>query len=591
MAIQLRKNSVPSPKVKLILIDDASVNQMSDIVGRYPWPRGIYVPIIDYLVSSGVKSIYFDILFSEEENSKTSHNQFVNGLNLVDDVHLVGIITEDESVSKTPPPFLEKSLFDQPLPHQFKLIQFNNIYHPIDDLANAVKTIPISNIRPDLDGKYRHIPMLHNYKKTTLFSMPMSFVLNQSENITFNHRTLQTERYKIPLNERAEVTLNWYPMGIENYSFTGVLASWQSRQVGEEPLVPPDVFKDAIVIIGASAVGLHDLKSTPIHSYLPGPEIQATAISNIINNELLTLSSSTINLSLFMILILITPYFVLKIPSIKRYMLILLIPVLILVATVLLFTYNYYIFQAALPLFGFWFTFIAAIGYNSFSEFLEKQKVKQTFSMYVSPKILKELSQNYKTVQPELGKEKEVTILFSDIRSFTSLTETHPVKIIIQLLNDYFDAMIELIQENDGTVDKIIGDAIMAFWNAPIDTENHALKAVRTAIMMQERLKDLNVMWKEKGLPTLDTGIGINTGSCIIGNIGSKRRVNYTLIGDSVNATARLESLCKNYEDSILISESTFLQIKDQLSCDYIDKVSVKGKQEQIKIYAPRGSI
>ena len=590
MAIQLRKNAAPSNKVKLVLIDDASVNQMSEIVGRYPWPRGIYVPIIDYLVASGAKSVYFDILFSEEEESLASHKQFVAGLSQYDNVHLVGIITDDESRSDEEPPFLDKSRFKFPLSKPFDMIQYNNIYHPITDLAEVVDTIPVSTIRPDLDGRYRHLPMVHQYKDSYLYSMAMSVIQSNAKNIEINKQTVIADDYRIPLNKRAEATLNWYPKGIENYSFTGVLSSWQSLQSGEAPLVSPDVFKDAIVIIGASAVGLHDLKSTPIHSHLPGPEIQATAISNILKNELLTLSPNYIHFGLFLILIIIVPYLVLKIPSIKRYMLTLLIPIALIGITIILFQQKNYILQIALPTFGFWFTFVAAIGYNSFSEFLEKQKVKQTFSMYVSPKILKELSQNYKTVQPELGKEKEVTILFTDIRSFTSLTETHPVKIIIQLLNDYFDAMIELIQENDGTVDKIIGDAIMAFWNAPIDTENHALKAVRTAQLMQERLVSLNQHWEANGIPTIDTGIGINTGNCIIGNIGSKRRVNYTLIGDSVNATARLEALCKNYTDNVLISESTYLYIKDQLSCDFIDKVSVKGKQEQIKIYAPRGS-
>ena len=184
-----------------------------------------------------------------------------------------------------------------------------------------------------------------------------------------------------------------------------------------------------------------------------------------------------------------------------------------------------------------------------------------------------------------------MTILFTDIRSFTSLTETHPVEVIIKLLNDYFDAMIEIIQDNDGTVDKIIGDAIMAFWNAPIETENHALKAVQTAQKMQRRLDDLNATWAAQSMPTIQTGIGINTGVCIIGNIGSKRRVNYTLIGDTVNATARLEALCKNYDDNILISDHTFSHIKHQLFCEFIDKVEVKGKQEPLKIYAPRNQL
>ena len=207
---------------------------------------------------------------------------------------------------------------------------------------------------------------------------------------------------------------------------------------------------------------MYDLKSTPIHSHLPGPET-VTAISNIMQNSALKLSPLWLTLAIVLFVIIFSPFYVLKKTSIKRYVGILSIPLLLIILMVGLFVTNNFILTIGTALTGFFVSYISAIGYNSFSEYLEKQKVKQNFSMYVSPKILKELSQNYKTIQPELGKEKEVTILFSDIRNFTSLTETSPVNQIISLLNEYFDAMIEIIQEHDGTVDKIIGDAVMPF--------------------------------------------------------------------------------------------------------------------------------
>lgn len=591
MAIHLRQQTTPSPQVKLILIDDASVNHLSDVIGRYPWPRGIYSPVLDFLKASSAKHIYFDVLFSEEEEQQSSHDEFVSALQMHDNIHMVSIVTDDYALTDAQPKFLKKSVFPIPLPKDFKLKSHDNMYSPIDDLARHVASIPVATIHPDLDGRYRQIPMLHQYKSSILMSLPLSVLHEEFSNIQFNHTTLATNDFLIPMNTHGETTLNWYPMGIQKYSFSGVLSSWQSIQNGKVPLIDPTTFENSIIIIGASAVGLHDLKSTPIHSHLPGAEIQATAISNILNNELLKLSHPIIHVGLFILVLFFTPFITLKDPNIYRYILTLLIPIALVIAMCIGFKEAHYVLQFGLPLSAFWITYIAAIGYNSFTEYLEKQKVKQTFSMYVSPKILKELSQNYKTIQPELGKKKQVTILFTDIRSFTSLTETHPVEMIIQLLNDYFNAMIEIIQDNDGTVDKIVGDAIMAFWNAPIETDQHALKAVQTALKMQDRLQHLNRHWANQSMPAIETGIGINTGTCIIGNIGSKRRVNYTLIGDSVNATARLESLCKNYSDNILISEHTYQKIKHQLSCEFIDKVAVKGKQEPIKIYAPRTNL
>ena len=321
---------------------------------------------------------------------------------------------------------------------------------------------------------------------------------------------------------------------------------------------------------------------------MAGAEIQATGISNILLNDILWPSPTWLPWMIFFITLYVVPAFLLRRASIHRYLLSLLIPLVEVMTMVILYSQYNILLDIALPLFGFGCCYFAVLGFNSFVEYLEKQRVKQTFSMYVSPKILNELSENYKTIQPEIGKEREVSILFTDIRNFTTLTEQSPVADIIELLNDYFDAMIEIIQANDGTVDKMIGDAIMAFWNAPIETENHAFLAVKTAQEMQLRLAELNVMWERAGRLTIDTGIGINTGRCIVGNIGSKQRVNYTLIGDVVNATARLEDMCKNYDDHILISKQTFEKVNHQLQCEFIDNVHVKGKEEPLQIYAPR---
>jgi adenylate cyclase len=588
MSQKYRQHAVPSEKVKLILIDDASVHHLASVVGRYPWPRGIYAPIIKYLEQAGVHSIYFDILFSEPEESATSHAEFTQTLGQFNNVNVVGIMTKDDALTTYPTSTLTKAII--PIQHDLDLTPYNNLYLPIPDISKHSTTIPIATIYPALDGRYRHVPLLHQYQDHTLQSMPLAAVhaFAHHSTLSLKHNALQVPPYTIPIDTQARMTLNWYPQGIDKYSFSGVLASWQSLKKGKTPLINPSVFKDTIVIIGASAVGLHDLKSTPIQQHMAGAEIQATAISNILNHELLHLSPNYIALILTLLLTMLVPRYILTHPTIKRYLLTLLVPTTLIIMMVILFRTSNYVLQLGSPLLGFILAFVCAVSVNSITEYLEKQKVKQTFSMYVSPKILQELAQNYKDIKPEMGKEKHVTILFTDIRNFTGLSETHPTKTVITLLNDYFDAMIGIIQDHDGTVDKIIGDAIMAFWNAPIDTPNHALQAVKTSLMMQQELVHLNKQWEADGYPTLATGIGINTGTCIVGNIGSKRRVNYTLIGDPVNATARIEALCKNYDDNILISESTYKEIEHQLPCTFIDKVTVKGKKEALNLYAPR---
>ncbi|MEK9727996.1 MAG: adenylate/guanylate cyclase domain-containing protein, partial [Candidatus Margulisiibacteriota bacterium] len=586
--VHLRNDAIPDKSVKLILIDDASVNHLSEIIGRYPWPRGIYAPILDFLAQGGAKEIYFDILFTEEEESLASHLEFLNEIKKHSNINFAGLLTKDYPVDASQPKFLSKSKIDIKNFRQNGESKYQTIYHPIVPIAEYAQRIPMVTIEPDADGRYREIPLYITFQDHLLFNFPLGPFL--SDDMEKDKNVILTKGKKIPINDHGKLIINWYPKGIQKFSFSGILSSWQSLKQGKPPIVSPNIFKNSIVIIGASAVGLHDLKSTPIHSHLPGPEIQATAISNIIQNSGLNLSPDWFNYLIILLIISLCPYYVLRKTSIKRYLGALLVPILLSGIMIVSFSYFNTILIIGTALTGFFLSYIAAIGYNSFSEYLEKQKVKQNFSMYVSPKILKELSQNYKTIQPELGKEKEVTILFSDIRNFTSLTETSPVNQIISLLNEYFDAMIEIIQEYDGTVDKFIGDAVMAFWNAPVECENHSLLAVKAAMRMQERLVELNEQWQKEDRITITTGIGINTGNCIIGNIGSRRRVNYTLIGDSVNATARLEALCKQYPDNILISQSTYDQIKDQLNCEFIDNVHVKGKKEALSIYAPRGT-
>ena len=587
MAVKLRKNSHPHPSIKIILIDDSSVQQLSPILGRFPWPRGVYAPIIEFLNQNGVKDIYFDILFSEFEDSKISHQEFVSQLSQHNNIHMIGMVTHDTTKNSTQPQYLSKSLLKTES-HFFNLPNYGRIYTPIDDLSQHVKTIPIATLHPDNDGRYRQMPLLHKYNQFNLISLPLSHLQNHSSNISFDKYSLKTADQIIPLSYDGQLRLNWYPVGFSAYSFSGILASWQAVKNNKKPLIDPTIFKNSIVLIGSSAVGLHDLKSTPIHSHLPGVEIQATALSNILNNEVIRTSHDWFDRVLFSLILLLTPYFILQVPNLRRYCYLLLLPLTLIAAMTSLFSINHYILKLGLPLAGFWSTFILTIGFNSINEYLEKKKVKQYFSMYVSPKVLKEITDNYKEIKPEIGKKKEVTILFTDIRNFTSLTEEYPVEVITNILNDYFDAMIHTIQENDGTVDKMIGDAIMAFWNAPLDSENHALKAVKTAQQMQLRLSELNQYWHHNGLPQISTGIGINTGTCIVGNIGSSQRVNYTLIGDPVNITSRLESLCKNYSDNILISEQTHNQINDQLSCKFIDNVLIKGRSTATKIYSPR---
>jgi adenylate cyclase len=183
------------------------------------------------------------------------------------------------------------------------------------------------------------------------------------------------------------------------------------------------------------------------------------------------------------------------------------------------------------------------------------------------------------------GKKAMLTVLFSDIVGFTTYSEKYPPEKVVSILNEYLSAMTDVIMEHDGTLDKFVGDEIMAIWGAPVPQEDHAEKAVRCGFAMLEKLKELKARWQSQGIEPFDIGIGINTGEMIVGNMGSPKRMDYTVIGDAVNTGARIESLTRQFKTPFIVSESTYLRVKDIVEAELLGKVSVKGKKIQINVY------
>jgi adenylate cyclase len=215
-------------------------------------------------------------------------------------------------------------------------------------------------------------------------------------------------------------------------------------------------------------------------------------------------------------------------------------------------------------------------------------KVRKMFSRYVSPAALTVMVDQYADYRSAgSGSKETVSILFSDIRGFTSLSEHADAEVVVKILNHYLGNMTEVILKKNGTIDKFIGDAIMAIWGAPIKSETYSADAVNAALEMLEKLNDVNAWLLDQGLFPLDIGIGINTGEVILGSIGSEQKADYTVIGDNVNLAARLEGITKTYSCKIIIAESTCQQAGDQIPCALVDMVRVKGKEKPIKIFTP----
>jgi adenylate cyclase len=237
-----------------------------------------------------------------------------------------------------------------------------------------------------------------------------------------------------------------------------------------------------------------------------------------------------------------------------------------------------------LPMTTLFVTYAGIVSYRFFFEEGEKRKVRSAFSQYMHPALIHQMLNSPEGLKLG-GEEKHLTALFADIVGFTTLSEKLTPAELVEILNEYLSEMTEVIFRNWGTLDKYIGDAIMAFWGAPYPQDDHALRSCRAALEMLETLRRLQAGWKVRAVPTIDIGVGINSGPMLVGNMGSKRRKNYTIMGDSVNLASRLEGLNRQFGTHLIISEATFLQTNGQVVARELDLIRVKGKTQPVKVY------
>lgn len=359
-----------------------------------------------------------------------------------------------------------------------------------------------------------------------------------------------------------------------------------------------DDFKGKYVFIGVSdtSIGIKDYIKTPLLDSIPGVYMHANIVDNFLQNDFIKKTSSSITLLIMFVLALCTGITVLGVKNPKLsisigfiYLLYFLVPLFLFekfnVWTDMIYT------ECTILL-----VFCLAVGYQWMIVDRDKHKIRKVFSNFLAPQILNEVLSDPSKV--ELGGErKEISILFSDIRGFTTISEKNTPEGVVKFLNEYFDAMVEEIMKTDGAVDKFIGDAIMAFWGAPVKCKNHAELAVKAALGMAEALDKLKIKWSEEGkdYPEINIGIGINTGEAVVGIVGSSKTKSYTAIGDSVNLASRLEGLNKNYppeelnDKNIIISEFTYQQVKDIFDVKYLGEETVKGKHIAVPIYRVNG--
>lgn len=565
-----------SKDIVFVAVDEQSVNEF----GRWPWSRDIIAKGVDQLQEADI--VLFDMIFSE-------HTQKENDLLLADSISklqnsVCGFFLRQKSTQKRDEEaldILDDSSLDllQSQIAQSETPYFVSAPEVEINIPSILQSCTLSgnfSTLADSDQLLRAYPISVYYQNTLFASLAVQALRlkYQSDLIRVSGTEVSLHSTRLKLNDKGFVKLNYYKK--EQYKIISFLDLYEKK-------VQAEYFKDKIVILGITEIGAGDVVSTPV-GFMYGPLLHYTFLSNFLQNQLIIeLPKLSILLMFFLTFVPLLFLFLMKKVVFRILSNLLVFIAIFTLVHYFLLTKMYYI-DLFYPLLSFLLSilFVEVLAFRTQEN--SSKFMKEAFSAYLSVDLLKQLVKNPDTLSLG-GEKKELSILFSDIRGFTTLSESMDASALVTLLNRYFTPMTNSVLEHKGMLDKYIGDAIMAFFNAPVDVKNHANQACSCALDMVEKLKKLNQELQAEELPSIKIGIGINTAEVVVGNMGSDTRFNYTVMGDGVNLASRIEGLTKNYGVNILITEYTVAQLSSKYLYRKIEAVIVKGKEKPVLLY------
>jgi adenylate cyclase len=587
-----------------VVIVGIGEDDMKSLPKPFPFPRSYYAHVIDNLERCGVRAIGIDVTFESRADS-ASDAVFDSVLAKYGNVVLAAKYEEMTGGGKYLLSTLERS--------------YSNIFYQPGRRIGIVSIA--GKDRDDVARRYMPMILLGNFMTPTfgfsilnaVFGLPDTAVASlQGSNFRLGDRL-------IPRYDGRSFLLNYYgPSNTFRYmKFTEVIDD-STFKTKEELEYGADIdqfdsdaelrssLQNKIVLIGSTMPEERDYHATPIANSdgittMNGVEIHATAIQNILDQTYIRRADPVVEYALIIILALVVALIIMPIRHIKiRYVALLELASLLIVALFMVavfeiavrsFMNNNTLINIVYPSLAVILSYVGAAVYQYLVERKQKALIKNVFSKYISSAVVNELVANPEKAKLG-GDRRELTVFFSDIASFTTISEqfhTRPEG-LVELLNEYLDEMTGIVLKHEGTLDKYEGDAIMAFWGAPIVQKDHALRTCLASLEMQSRLAAMRPKWKKEGRPPLEVRIGINTGVMIVGNMGGKDRFDYTVIGDSVNLASRLEGANKQYGSNIMISDFTYHHVKGRVTVRELDLIQVKGKTEPVKVWELLGT-
>jgi len=581
----VRGERTPADDVALVLIDERSLGEL----GQWPWPRSTHARLIEALNHSGARVIVFDVLFAEKSDPaedaalvaavKQAGNVVLGAFApgegmLVEQVHtelLAGFALRPREVA-----------------NRGRAASVATLRGPLDPLLRAVAGIGLAMAPPDRDGVLRHAFLaVHNdadgllYPTLGLAGGKAALSLPDDDiSIDFSRRMRLGDAATVSLDTRGRAMINFTGgRGVrEHISYVDVL----------EGRLEQGAVHNKIVLIGIGAHGLYDVHPNPFSPDFLGPEFNADFIDNVLSDNFLTSASPGINMLLLVLIGLIVTYLSANLRSITAAGVSAVTIFVFIAAVTWAFTSADIVIGMIAP------TTTALLAYTLItlrrltSEEVSRARLRKYFASYAPPEVVEELDAGI--MQEKMaGTQSEITVLFSDIRGFTSIGSTMEPPRLVRFLNLYFTAMVGVVFDYGGTVDKFIGDGLLVLYNALTEQPDHAKRAVFTALEMQKRVKLLNEEWADDGFPAIRIGVGIHTGDAVVGNIGPEMRMDYTAIGSTVSLASRTEGLTKDFGVEVIITDHTLAQLDDLVEVKALGATEVRGIPKPVEMYQVLG--
>ncbi|MHB8766307.1 MAG: CHASE2 domain-containing protein [Deferrisomatales bacterium] len=582
-------------QVCLVLLDQASLDWAREENGlSWPWPRELYAAVADFCRRQGARSLTFDVLFTEPSLYGVADDQAF-GASLAAFGRAAGSVFLGQRAGSErrwpeglpgPGPWLAGA--DE---HPGLAAEYGDIVLPVPEVAEASAALGNVQLAPDPDGVYRRAALLGRFDGRAVPALGVAAYLaaHPGARGRLEAGRLTVGEAAAPLDDRGAAVLRFRgPAGTHRaYSAAAVLQSeLRLRAGGEAVLSDPEAFRGKHVLFGLTAPGLFDLRPTPVGAVYPGVELQATLLDNLLSGDFLRDAAPGLGAALVVALALgaalLAAFFTSPGGTAAAGFALAPLPV---GAALLAYGQGVWLPLAA-PGVALAAAAALSLAANYAAEGRQKRFLKGAFRQYLSPDVVEELIAHPERLKLG-GERRTLSIFFSDLQGFTSISEALEPEALTALLNDYLSAMTDIIHEEGGTVDKYEGDAIIAFWNAPLPRPDHAERAVTAALRCQARLAELGPGFRERAGRDLLMRIGLNTGPAVVGNLGSRTRFDYTMLGDAVNLAARLEGANKEFGTYTLISQTTRKALGPGFAARELARLVVVGKQVPVTVYEP----